>query len=327
MERRVTRESNGFVCGSPSGRPLARPSLTIFEEDWWLIAATAGKVDRVEIRWDNVLVGTLDYHVTTRLGIRRIVLPPFTRLLAPRLNAPGRKPVSILDNNTRIIREMFQRLGRFDLYRTRLPSDQALVLPFQFNQAFSTFSASFVSPAVDRVENVLAGMHQKTRNVIRQANDRIIFESHQDIDRFRRICVDGHRGNDQNDYAVLDRLWREITARHRGTIISAMDHSRKDIAACAVIWDANTAYYWLSARTEDVLAKKANPALFFEALGLAKKKSLDFDADGYGSLAAGRFLAHFGLPVTFRAVVEKRGQAYRLLKPIKDALMPTSPEL
>jgi len=325
MEHHVTRESHGHTHVSPPAHPI--PTLTIFEEDWWLHAATAGQIRRIEIRWDNVLVGTLDYYVSMRRGMRKIVLPPYTRLLAPRLKAPGSKPITLLDNNTRIIREMFDQLGRFDLYSTRLPSDRELVLPFQFNQAVSTFSASFVSPAVDPAERVLAGMHQKTRNIIRRANDRLIFASHQDIDRYRRICVAGHRGKDQNDYTVLDRLWLEITARKRGTIISAMDHCNRDIAACVVIWDAATAYYWLSARTDDELGKKANPALFFQALGLAKQQGLDFDADGYGSLAAGRFLAHFGLPVTFRAVVEKRGPAYRLLKPIKDALIPSLPEL
>jgi hypothetical protein len=170
-------------------------------------------------------------------------------------------------------------------------------------------------------------MHQKTRNVIRSATGQLGFQIHNDIDRFIRLSSDRHGRNDRNKYDVLQKLWIEITARNRGRVISAIDPSSGDIAACVIVWDFGTAYYWLSARRDDDLGRKANPALLFEALSLAKKMNLNFDADGYATIESGQFLSKFGLPVTLRAIVEKRGDTYQLLKPVKDYFRPMPPEV
>src|SRR5947209_4786927 len=103
MEQQVLRERNGGTSATrangPSGIiPFAKtpdvPRIasrsngtgrdrTIFEEDWWLTAATGGKIERAEVRWDNVVVGSLDYYATKEMQMRKIVLPPYTRILAP----------------------------------------------------------------------------------------------------------------------------------------------------------------------------------------------------------------------------------------------------
>ncbi len=105
-------------------------------------------------------------------------------------------------------------------------------------------------------------------------------------------------------------------------VISAVNDTGNDVAACIVVWDDKTAYYLLSTRSSDSEANKANTALFFESLSLAKRLRRDFDADGYATLQAGRFLSKFGLPFLVRATVEKRGALYGALKPIKDFFIP-----
>jgi hypothetical protein len=293
-------------------------NCTIFDEDWWLSAATDGKIERTEVRWDNAIVGSLNYYPITRMRMRKIVLPPYTRILTPRLAPPGDKAVTVQANSTRIIRELLEQIGRFDLYATTFPLNNELIHSFQLNGATATVKGSFLSPAGDTVESVLAGMNQKTRNIIRQASNRIGIEVHTDIDRLIRVSSLHHGKNDRNRYDILHKLWVEIASRNRGRIMSAVDPWSRDIAACVVIWDARKAYYWLSARRDDDLGRKANPVLIFEALSLAKQMKLDFDADGYATLESGRFLSKLGLPVALQATVEKSSNVYRMLKPIKE---------
>jgi hypothetical protein len=298
------------------------PAATIFEQEWWLLAASGGRLERAEVRWDGAVVGSFSYQWSASRFVRKITPPPYTRILAPRLNGPEGKEVTVLENNTRIVRELLEKMGPFDSFTTTLPAESDLLLPFQFNGAAAVVKGSFISSLDVTIQDAWDAIHKKTRNVIRSAAGRLSYSIHTDLERFIRIAKLRDAGVDYNDYQALTRLWVEISRRDCGRIISAVNDAGSDVAACVVVWDDKTAYYLLSTRSSDSEAGKANTALFFESLSLAKRLKRDFDADGYATLQSGRFLSRFGLAFSARATVEKRGALYGALKPIKDFFVP-----
>jgi hypothetical protein len=156
---------------------------------------------------------------------------------------------------------------------------------------------------------------------------KLSFSIHSELDRFKQISTQRNLGNDHNDYGALERLWSQVAIRNSGRVISAVDATGKDTAACVLVWDQKTVYYLLSARSDDPGGRKANNALIFESLKFARELQRDFDADGYATIESGQFLSKLGLPMSLRATVEKRGAAYGVLKPIKDLLSLSRPPL
>src|SRR4051794_13421331 len=100
-----------------SGRANVDPqNLSIFEQSWWLDAATGEAWSRAEARWDNKLVGWMPYFVTKHWGLPHIAMPPYTRTLAPRLCPPASTPAKHLNSRIRVLRDLLGHLPRHDRF-------------------------------------------------------------------------------------------------------------------------------------------------------------------------------------------------------------------
>jgi hypothetical protein len=289
---------------------------SLFEQDWWLGAAGGSDMNRVEVVWDNVVVGRLSYRTTLRRGMRRLEMPPYTRMLAPVLTGPEASPSVRIINNIRILRELFDKAGRFDSYHAVVPSSAELVFPLQLNGFKASPKFTFVSDANVSLDDVLAGMHQKTRNGVRAAGRAFRAASHQNFDRFLRLSK--IRSADRNDYGALQAIWDAVDARDAGTVITVEDPAGRDLAAALVVWDDRRVYFLASARQEGGEGSKAYTLLFFESLSLAKRARKDFDADGYATVESARALLKWGVPIGVNMNVRKESLPYEVLRAVKD---------
>jgi hypothetical protein len=297
------------------------PSRDIFSEEWWLNAATLGRIERVDVAWDGVPVGSLYYHVVKSGFLRKAVLPPYTRMMTPYLVPPGERPWTRAANTVNIIRDLYANMPEMDTYHTVVRSDPDLIFGFQLNGFALGYKVTFLSEASVDIDTVFRGMDQKYRNVVRQGNSRFSLDRHTDLDRFRRIRAE-NRKTDYNDYPALESLLSAVTSRGAGTFLSAVSESGEDQATALVVWDQERLYYLAATRYDGTTASKAATWLFYEAIAFAKSLGRAFDADGYATVASAQSLQRWGLPVSLNTNVSRSKLAYQLVKPIKDRLAP-----
>src|SRR4029077_10244739 len=74
---------NDHYTGGPRINPLVP---TIFHEDWWLEAATGGRVEVAEVASCGRVVGRLPFHKTKWLGLTLIRMPELTYFLGPAID-------------------------------------------------------------------------------------------------------------------------------------------------------------------------------------------------------------------------------------------------
>src|SRR5215467_2572126 len=85
-------------------------SFSIFQEPWWLSAATAGQYKEVSVERGNRLVGRLPFVVTRRGPFLTVTMPTFTHLLGPAIDPGVGKYQSRLARRLSITRELISLL-------------------------------------------------------------------------------------------------------------------------------------------------------------------------------------------------------------------------
>ena len=295
-------------------------SDAIFDQDWWLLAATNGELERVEVSWDRVLVGAMAYHPTGRRWVRKAVLPPYTRLMTPVIRPPGEKISTAATNMVRIVRQLHARLPQIAVYHTTVRSDPDLVLAFQLNDFELRHKITFLSPKDDPMAAVMQRMDHKLRNIIKTASRFCQMERHLDLDRFRRMRT-AVSPVDFNDYEALERIVIAVASRGAGTFLSAVAEDGTDLATVFLVWDAQRLYYLCATRLDTTESSKAATWLFCESIAFAKSLGLAFDADGFATVASAKSLQRWGLPVSLNTDLGRMTLAYQVLKPIKDRIL------
>jgi hypothetical protein len=301
------------------GATLSLAGGTIFHEPWWLDAATADW-QQVEVRWDGKVVGWLPFAATRRYGSARIEMPPYARVLGPVLTLPSSKPVTRFANVRSVIASLIAKLPRHDTFNQVLPPGSEQGIAFALNGWTVEETYTFrVAPGASP-DAAWDAMGQKTRNVLRTAQSRMMVEQHGDLDRYIALSraqfrlqgrADGHR------YDVLSRVFAACAERGRSTILTARNERGRDAASAALLWDDETLYFWTAARDLATAGNGAYSLVVWDALRLALERGLAFDFDGFPSPAAGLFVASFGgTPavrprVVHRALLPKLGALAR----------------
>jgi hypothetical protein len=299
------------LLAAPVGPGAAAP---IFAQDWWLDAAAPGDWRRVEVYWDKELVGALPFLLKRRFGLRVIEMPPFTRSLGPVLNLPPAKPVRMLQNMHKVVAQLLARLPSHDRFEVCLePNDADMAFAFALQNYGVGQSFTFRAFPLASDFSVLERMHKKTRNIVAKATREFQVFHSTDFDRFIRMHRLERQSESRLDEAAAARLFAAARAYDSATLLIATDANGRDAAACALIWDRSTLYYWLSARDPTNAGASANSLLIVKAIELAGALGAVFDMDGFGSLNSGLFLSRFGLVPVVRPYINKSGRLWKAL--------------
>jgi hypothetical protein len=314
------------IVDTPS-TPVFRQALStpIFEQAWWLDAATDHAWEQSQVMWDNRLVGWMPYSVTKRLGLKIIRMPPYTRTLTPRFNLPSAKPVRHLDNQVRVLSELLNQLPQHDRFEMTLSPASEAIFPFVQLRYTAAANYTFCTPPNSDAGTLWSGLDQKTRNVIKTSKKKFTAEFHDDFDRFIRLARTQYRlkrKRDFNDYPALTRLWEACHSRKQSIVLSILDEKGLDVASSLLIWDSTSLYFLASARNPHLSGNSANSLQIWEALSYARERGLSFDMDGYQSANAASFLRTFGLSPVIRPVINKTNPLLKAILTTKSFFFP-----
>jgi hypothetical protein len=326
MTRKDALRQNPNLCLDeqlPQPKPFAAP--TIFHEPWWLDVTTRGRIEMVESREHNKIIGRMYYLPVKRCGIVSSNMPPFTHFLGPAID-PG--PGSALTRHLKtlsITADLIEKLPRGSAFRQKMHRGVTDVLAFQAAGFESLVQFTYEIQPADE-QTIWSGMRDKTRNAIRNGEKFHQITDALDPDGF----IDFYRKNVKSagmtenvDLEIARRLTQRCVEERSGRFLLARDENGINKAAIFIVWDRHSCYYLMSTRAPDS-SYGAIPALLWAAIRFAIANGLIFDFDGAVSDGAVKLFLGFGSVTTPRYIIERSTTAYKLLRLLRRTLSDTS---
>ena len=255
---------------------------TIFHEPWWMEIASDGCGQEAVVSRDGVIVGRLPYLPYTRFGRLKVIgMPALSHVLGPVF-----APAAIASVGSPTIK-LFGLIGEL-LAQLPEASHTAFRLHTGITETLAFVAAGFscdaeftimIKPAPREV--LWRQMRDKTRNVIRRAEERLTVSEAVDPDVFLAFYEKNlrQRGRKNRYHRRTTRsLISECLKRNAGRVLIAADSN--DIhSAIFTVWDAGTEYYFMSTRSPQAHNGAVN-LLIWQALQVAAQAGRIFDMDG-----------------------------------------------
>ena len=318
-------------AGRPTSPPVAanlvahfdplRP--TIFHEEWWLEAATGNNYDVAEVRTDGRVVGRLPFSVTRRFGVRVIRMPALTYFLGPAIDDGEGSPNTRYLKRLKITRELIDQLPSASFQYVKCQRNTSDVIAFQ-ELGFRTHVQFTYEIEPIAVDTLWWRLRNKTRNMIRKAEEQFTVTQFTDPDEFVRLFRDNlsaKKLQTEIDCTLCRKIISACIDRERGKILIARDDKNQIVAANFCAWDATSAYYLLSTRSQNS-GNSASSLLLWEAIKYSLCRGLVFDFAGLGNKGSVLLYSGFGGSVSSRYVAVRTQRLARMLVELKSLWTP-----
>lgn len=279
---------------------------TIFHEAWWFDVVAPGRW--AELRSDR---GFLRYAFHNRLMFRSCPIPPLTRIVGPVVQVEGKKTETRQRAIFAAVCELLDQFPEFDSIRFRLDPGVSDVLPFQARGYQTSVQHTLQVDCRHPVAVLWAEMRDKTRNIIRRAQDSLSVREVDDPEAFRRFYADNL--DDEKSYFDLDlipKIFAEARGRNCARILAAVDRRGNAHAQTFFLWDEHAYYYFLSSRDQSLAHSGANSMLLWTGMRHAHALGLTFDFDGVTSQSRYQFMVGFGGQPATRFILSKGAFLY-----------------
>ena len=309
---RGTSQAEAAVAGTDAALPGS-----LFHEHWWLAAASNGRFREVTVSRGNRVVGRLPFVLSRRLGFIVCQMPPFTHVLGPVAAAGAGKPQTQLLQRLSIVRSLIEQLPRSDAFKCALDYSISDGLAFQEHGFHVSPQYSFEIDCRISLEDIWNGMHFKTRQHIRRAEEKFSIdriENPHEFVKFYQCNLKKRRVKNDIDFTTFADVFSQSLSRCCGEILCARWPDGKITAMTYLVWGHGRMYYLLSARAGDPGDNGSVNLLIWSAIKRAHDLGLRLDLDGVSTVGTARFLSGFNGTVTLRMVIRRTGFAYAALQ-------------
>jgi hypothetical protein len=294
---------------------------TIFHEEWWLDAATGGNFDVAEVTAGGRTLGRLPFSIRSHFGLRIMNMPDLTYFLGPAIDEGEGSSSNRFLKRLEITRELIERLPHAPWQYFKCHAGIKDVIAFQ-EHGFRTCVQFSHEVTPDPVETLWQKMRDKTRNVIRRAEERLTVEELDDPVEFIRLFEENlllkgsQNGIDGTSFRKITSIALE---RRRGRILAARNGDGQVVAANFCVWDTISCFYVLSTRCDNS-GNGAGSLLIWEAIKDSARRGLVFDFAGLGSVGSVLLYTGFGGSITPRYVAVRAHPFTRIVREVKSLL-------
>jgi Acetyltransferase (GNAT) domain len=300
----------------------------LFHDHWWLAAASDDQFREVVVRNGDHIVGRLPFVTSKVMGLTTVRMPPFTHLLGPCISAGDGKPQTQLTRRLSITRSLIDQLPSFDYFKHALPMTSAEGLAFQDRGFQVTLQYTFEIDCRAPLEAIWSGMHFKTRQHIRRAEEKYVVKVVTDPDEFTafyRANLERRKQRSTMPLGLFKRLAADCLQRDSGQILAASHADGRHLAMIFIVWGYGVMYYLLGTRSGEADDNGSISLLIWDAVQRAHTRGLVLDLDGVSTSGTAQFLRGFGGELKSRLIVQKSHTLYRGLQYVKQTLLrPTS---
>lgn len=287
---------------------------TVFHSEWWLNAATGGGWEEARLQSGGRTVGRFPY-VVSRVSAGHTVcaMPPLTHFLGPAIDEGSGSACNRALKRAQVTRDLLDRMPKSSGFYQKMSRAVPETLVFQ-ELGYATGVQFTYEIAPDAAPNLWKRMRDKTRNVIRRAEEAFTVDQLHDPEAFAAFY---HRNLQQKNLpshyesALLVGLCGEAMRRGQGQILAARDATGALAAAIVCVSDAVSTYYLLTTRTQEA-GNGAVALLLWTAIRESAARGLIFDFDGVGMEGSRVFYTGFGGMTEPRYTVSRFSLGHRI---------------
>ncbi|WP_419759727.1 GNAT family N-acetyltransferase [Acidisoma sp.] len=315
------QSARGDAPAKPARSPAPKfPVATIFHEPWWLSAASDGAYEEAVYTADNVVIGRLPYLRQRKIGWQTaLVMPTMTHVLGPSLSAdvPSGERGRSLRRFT-ISSALIAQLPQAGHTWFALHRRETETLAFEA-AGFSTGVRFTVEIQPSTPDRLWREMRDKTRNVIRRAQESLIPQAIDDPALFFEFYQENLRQRgirNHYDLRIRTNMVAACLEHGRGRILVASDATGSPQAAIFTAWDDEAEYYLMSTRAPDS-GNGAISLLIWTAIQDAAAAGRIFDLDGVDSRTNHMLLTGFGGTLRPRYLVSRTSTGFQVAQSLK----------
>ena len=313
----ATARAAGPVMGPARTAAVDPLTPTIFHEPWWLDIVSGGRWREARIERDGRLLARMPYiESRNRLGFTMLRPPPLCHALGPAFAAdvPADPSARSLRRFT-LTAELIAQLPAASHSWFRL--HRGLTDSIAFDGAGFASAVDFTTEiAAAAPETIWRGMRDKTRNVIRRAEQALTVTRHTDPRGFVAFYEANLRARGKRNHRparMLENLIAAALTRGTGRLLLAHDRHGDPAAGIFTVWNGEQEHYLLSTRN----ARAGNGGialLMWQAIQSAARAGRTFDTDGLRVGENHLLVTGLGGIIRPRLAVERLSLGYRALQ-------------
>ena len=305
---------------STKAEPASRlTERSIFHQPWWLEIVTNGAWRMAEVKHGNTIIGELPYMFSPKGPWQISMMPPLTRTLGPVIKphqsgAGEREWSQRLEIASDLIAQLPNYAHFHQVMDPRISDAEAMAFRhagYDVKVAFTLVNDGWTDEA-----KAFAALRGATRTAVRRAQECLTVRPIDSATAF----LDFYNANlnvrnlaNKHAATTMARLLDEAMIREACTLLGAFDSNGALVAATALLWDTQKAYYFLSTRSHDAHSGAVS-LLIWSAMCIAGKRGLAFDFDGISTAGILKFLGGFGGRLVRRFEVERTTALYAALR-------------
>ncbi len=285
-----------------SYRELCRSGVDIplFSQDWWLDAIVGESGwDVVIVESAGLIIGTMPFVTSNRIGHKVSVQPPLTQTLGPWLRREGIKPCNWISHEKEVLQSLATKLPRFSHVSHNWHHSQTNWLPFYWAGFKQTTRYTY---RIETIENEIAMWSDVQKNIrsdIKKARERYRLQLYDDrgLEEFRSLLdkTFARQGlTTPYSLSLMQRIDEACAQRNCRRIIVACDDQGRAHAGAYLVWDADSTYYLMGGGDPALRTSGATSLVLWESIREAVKHSRSFDFEGSMLEPVERFFRAFG---------------------------------
>lgn len=273
----------------------------------------------VTCRRGGRIAGYLPYVERRERGMSICEMPQITRFLGPVVTPPSGKTEARFRSTYAVIAELLEQLESYDHVEMTLNTEFDDLAPFLAARYDVKVHPTFLLDCRVPIDDLWAGLRDKTKNVIRRAREQLIVKEVDDPVLFADFYRKNLEGIEPNfDLSLLQPAFAASSARDRCRIVAAVDSIGDVHAQVFFIWDDKYVYYFLSTRDRGVAHLGAVSLLLWSGIEFANAQQLHFDFDGgIDDGARYKFKVAFGGRLANRFDVSRSSARYQLHQAVR----------
>lgn len=281
--------------------------MSIFHEPWWLNAVAEGTWREVTVSDGGGIRARMPYlPVDGPLGLQRLLMPPLTPRLGPKLWLRESKMSRRMEEHKGLLLGLAEQLPRHDQFLQNFHASSSYWLPLSWRGYTQTTYYSYTLESLSDLGAIRSGLSKGVRSDVSKARKR--FEIDADgsaVEMYELAAQSLSRANKRVPFAIgaLERVYASVQRRGCGAILLARDNEGIAQAGAFVAWDSDCAYYLLGGVRPDARQSGAASFVLWEAIQLAAAHARMFDFEGSRIESIENYFRSFGgRPVPYSAV-------------------------
>jgi len=277
----------------------------------WDIALCYDKNDNVQ--------AALPYFQEKKAGFTLLRQPYLTPYLGPLIQYPKRqtKLSYIYGHEKKVIEELVKALPKFSYFNQKCHFDFQNGQPFYWNDFEVHTNYTYVVNLDQSYKDIESAFEGKVRTSIRKAEESLICEQSDDLERFFRLNEQTFHHQDMESPYTMEHLLaldNFLASVQKRSILVVKDKSDRWHAAIYLVYDRGTAYTLMIASDPELRKSGAIAYAVSNAIRQAKKDSSKLDFCGSMEERFQRVFRSFGAKQQANLrIMKKQGAAFKTM--------------